>query len=464
MDKLIEPIEAVATLWSDAGLEALALERLALDSDAPVLPSSFAVDRAAQAAVGAAVLAATEVGRQRNGRVQRASVSRRAAAAECSAYFRIDGRVPEVWDKLSGLYRCRDGHVRIHANFAHHRDGALRLLGLGGDASRADVEAALLQRGAFEFEAAAAQAGLVVAALRSFADWDAHEQARAVAALPLIHWQRVGDAKPRPPPPLATDAQPLHGLRVLDLTRILAGPVGGRTLAAYGADVMLVNSPQLPNIEHIIDTSRGKLSCHVDLHTDAGRNALRELVRGADVFVQAYRPGGLDALGFGADALAALQPGIVVVSLSAYGHAGPWAGRRGFDSLVQTATGFNHAEAGAAGSATPKALPVQVLDYTSGFLMAFAAQAAWLRQQREGGSWQLRLSLARTGLWLRSLGRVRDGFAVKPPPIEAFLETTATPWGELRAVKHAGELAQTPAGWRRPSVPPGTHAPAWPAD
>jgi crotonobetainyl-CoA:carnitine CoA-transferase CaiB-like acyl-CoA transferase len=205
---------------------------------------------------------------------------------------------------------------------------------------------------------------------------------------------------------------------VLELTRILAGPVAGRTLAAYGADVLLVNSPALPNIDAIADTSRGKRSAHVDLRTDAGRDTLRVLVRDAHVFMQAYRPGALDALGFGAETLAAIAPGIVCVSLSAYGHVGPWAGRRGFDSLVQTATGFNVAEAQAAGAASPKAMPVQILDYAAGFLMAFGTAVALRRQATEGGSWHVRVSLAGTGRWLRSLGRVPDGLAARAPSFD----------------------------------------------
>jgi crotonobetainyl-CoA:carnitine CoA-transferase CaiB-like acyl-CoA transferase len=251
-------------------------------------------------------------------------------------------------------------------------------------------------------------------------------------------------------------------MRVLDLTRILAGPVCGRTLAAYGADVLLVNSPQLPNIENIAETSRGKLSCHVDLHERAGRAALRTLVQGAHAFVQGYRPGGLDALGFGAEQLAALRPGIVCVSLSAYGHVGPWRLRRGFDSLVQTATGFNDAEMRAAGADKPKALPVQILDYATGFLVAFAVQAALLRQSREGGSWHLRLALARTGLWLRSFRRVADGFAAPMPSLDAHMQSSPSGWGELRALRHAAQFELTPARWQRPAMPPGSHPPVWP--
>lgn len=453
----------LAALWCEAGLDAAAPQRLQLTGEEPVLRSSFALATAAQAAIAAATLAASEIGRVRNGLLQRVAVDKLAAAVECSGRFSIDGRVPDPWDALSGLYRCGDGWLRIHANFAHHRDGALRLLGLAASAQRAEVEAAVAVRSAFELEEAAAQAGLVMAALRSFKQWDAQEQAQALARAPLIEWQRIGDAPPSMWPALPQASRPLAGLRVLDLTRILAGPVCGRTLAAYGADVMLVNSPHLPNIESIIDTSRGKLSCHVDLRDAAGRQALRSMLESSAVFVQGYRPGALQDLGFGAEAAARMRPGIVYVSLSAYGYAGPWAARRGFDSLVQTASGFNDAEMRAAGDTKPRALPVQMLDYATGFLMAFAAQAALLRQAREGGSWHVRLSLARTGLWLRGLGRLADGFAAAPLDVEAFMQSSASGWGELRAPRHAGELLRTPSGWQRPSMPPGTHPAQWPA-
>ena len=464
MTKRPAPADVLKDLWSGAGMAPDALERASLTGTDPVLPSSFAVGTAAQTSIAAAALAATEIGRLRNGLVQGVAVAMVHAALECRGYFKIDGRVPEQWDKLSGLYRCRYGWVRIHANFAHHRDGALRLLGLaeGKGTERPAVEAALLTRGALEFESAAAQAGLVVAALRTFEEWDLLAHAAAVAAQPLITFERIGDAPPRVLPPLPAQALPLSGLRVLDLTRILAGPIGGRTLAAYGADVLLVNSPNLPNIESIIETSRGKLSCHVDLTTDGGRAALRSLLEDAHVFVQGYRPGGIAAQGFGAEGVARLRPGIVYVSLSAYGHTGPWAGRRGFDSLVQAATGFNLAEAAAAGSDQPRALPMQILDYATGYLIAFAAQAALLRQAREGGSWHARVSLVRTGRWIRDLERVENAFAVPVPSIPGSMETTASGWGELLASRHAAQLSQTPVAWARPSVKPGTHPPRWP--
>jgi crotonobetainyl-CoA:carnitine CoA-transferase CaiB-like acyl-CoA transferase len=455
---------AIEAIWHDAGLPASALAHLDLRGAEPALPSSFAVGTLAQASLGAAALAAAEIGHARNGLRQRVGLDMRHAALECACRFTIAGRAPELWDPIAGLYRCGTGWVRLHTNFAHHRDGVLHLLGLpvGPDTPRAAVAAALHERDALEFEQAAADAKLVVAALRSFDEWDRHPQSAAVAAAPLVEIEKIGDAPPLAWPALPREAAPLAGLRVLDLTRILAGPAGGRTLAAYGADVMLVNSPHLPNIEAIVDTSRGKLSALADLRDDAGREALRAVVRDAHVFIQGYRPGGLAALGFGPEALAALRPGLVVVSLSAYGETGPWGGRRGFDSLVQSATGFNLAEAQAAGASEPKALPVQILDMATGFLIAFGAQAALLRQQREGGSWRVRVSLARTGSWLRGLGRVAHGLAAPRPDFTGLMETTASGWGELVAMRHAAEFSHTPARWRRPSMPPGTDPLAWP--
>ncbi|MFT3820508.1 MAG: CoA transferase [Rubrivivax sp.] len=457
-------LDAAAALWREAGLPPAAIGRLQLPGREPVLPSSFALATALQASLGAAALAAAEIGRSRGGPPQQVSVDAEAVAAEASAHFSVDGRVPPAWDKLSGLYRAADGWLRLHANFAHHRDGALRLLGLpSGDATpRAAVAEALARWRALDFEQAAADAGLVAAAARRLDEWDAHPQAAAVAAQALPSLQRWEGGAPRPWVPLPPGAPPLQGLRVLDLTRILAGPTAGRVLAAYGADVLLVNSPHLPNIEAIADTSRGKLSAHVDLKTAAGREQMRSLLRDADVFLHAYRPGALAALGFGSAELQRLNPGLVDVALSAYGDSGPWAGRRGFDSLVQTATGLNLAEAQAFGSAEPRAFPLQVLDYGGGFLLAFAAQAALLRRAREGGFWQARLTLARTALWLRSLGRVQGFREVGRPPLDAHLETLDSGFGRLCAVRHAARFSQPWPANRRPSMPPGSHPPAWP--
>ncbi len=299
--------------------------------------------------------------------------------------------------------------------------------------------------------------------MRRFEDWDAHPQGRAVAQLPVLSLERIGEA---PVEILRPSERPLGGVRVLDLTRVIAGPVCGRCLAAHGADVLLVTAAHLPSMLPLaIDTGRGKLSARLDLRDETARARLCELIRGADVFVQGYRPGALAALGFGPGEVARLRPGIVYVSLSAYGHEGPWAERRGFDSLVQTATGFNAAEAEAAGLGEPKPLPAQALDHASGYLMAFGAMTALARRAQEGGTWHVRTSLAQTGRWLRELGRVTGGLACPEPDLPDVrdrLEDSASGFGRLTAVRHAAALAVTPTRWERPSAPLGTHEPRWP--
>jgi crotonobetainyl-CoA:carnitine CoA-transferase CaiB-like acyl-CoA transferase len=458
--------KVLADLWQVAGGHARSLDDVELGGAEPALPSSFRVGVAAQTSIAAATLAAAEVWRLRTGRRQRVSVDMRHAAAEFRSerYLRVDGNSPsEPWDRIARTYRCGDGRwVRLHTNFPHHRDGVLKLLGCAHD--RDAVAAALAGWKAEEFEQAAADAGLVVAMMRSPDEWAAHPQGQAIAAMPVIRIKRIGEAPATELP--ADPARPLDGVRVLDLTRVIAGPVCGRTLAAHGATVMNVTAPHLPAVEPlVVDTGRGKLAAHVDLRAEAGRETLRTLVRQVDIFVQGYRPFAIAGLGFERAALAELRPGIVCVSLSAYGNVGPWARRRGFDSLVQTATGLNHAEAEAAGIAEPKPLPCQALDHASGYLMALGAMMALLRRAREGGSWHVRVSLAQAGRWLSGLGRLDLGFDCRDPAfddVRDLLEESDSGFGRLTAVRHAGQLSQTPPHWQLPTVPLGTHAPAWP--
>lgn len=329
---------------------------------------------------------------------------------------------------------------------------------------RKAMQDALLKWEAEKFETAAADAKLVATMYRSPAEWASHAQGQAVATLPVFEIIKIGEAPARP---LLRDAErPLSGIRVLDLTRVIAGPVCGRALAAHGADVMRITAPHLPALPAIDpDTGRGKLSASLDLRTADDRDALASLLREAHVFVQGYRPGALARFGFSPEACADIRPGIVAVTLSAYGHAGPWADRRGFDSLVQTASGINYAEAEAAGLTQPKELPAQALDHASGYLMAFGAMMALARKTREGGSWHVRVSLAQTGRWLTRLGRLERGFGAPDPgpdDVASLIEESATPTGRLSFVRHAAALSETPAYWARPSLPLGTHAPVWP--
>ncbi len=333
-------LEILSDIWTSAGGDAAALDALTLTGEEPQLPSSFRVAAAAQASVAATGLAAANIWKLRSGEAQNVIVDMRHAVVECRSerYLRVDGKPPPpAWDAIAGIYKTRDQRfVRLHTNFPHHRDAVCKVLNC--KAERDDVQAALMQWDAEAFETAAYAGGCVVAMMRSHEEWSALPHAKALAELPLISIEKIGEAAPKPWP---KGDRPLAGIRVLDLSRVIAGPVAGRTLAAHGADVMLVSGPDLPAIAWLsIDNGRGKLSSFVELKSEQGRSTLRDLLAQADIFSQGYRPRALAALGFSPQDVAKLNPGIVYVTLSAYGHAGPWADRRGFDSLVQTSTGF----------------------------------------------------------------------------------------------------------------------------
>jgi crotonobetainyl-CoA:carnitine CoA-transferase CaiB-like acyl-CoA transferase len=458
-------MSALGHLLAVAGLDPALAGSADLSGAEPALPSSFALGTASQASIAAVALAAARLHAERGGAMQRVAIAMRHAAIEFRSerHLTLDGQPPpDPWDALAGAYPCGDGRmVRLHTNFPRHREAVLRLLGCA--AERPSVAAALAAREAFAFEAELAAAGGCAAALRSFAEWDAHPQAAALYAQPVLRLERIGDAPPKPLPAVAD--RPLAGLRVLDLTRVIAGPVAGRALAAHGAEVLHITSPALHFVPTLVmDTGRGKRPASLDLGDARDAATLRRLIAGADAWVQSYRPGALDGLGFGAETLAAQHPGLVLAELSAYGWDGPWAGRRGFDSLAQAATGFNIAEAEAAGTAPPRVLPCQPLDHASGYLLALGILAAWLRRAREGGSWRVRVTLAGTGLWLRSLGRVEHGFAAPEPDaaeVAPLLETRDTAFGRLATVRHAARMERTPAHWALPAAPLGSAPASW---
>ncbi|MDE1183099.1 CoA transferase [Paraburkholderia sp.] len=460
------PSLALDHLWTAAAGDPAAPDAVTFSGDDPALPSVYRVGTLASATIAAQALAAAECLRVRTGVRQRIDVEmRRAAAAfRSERYLRVNaGPPPELRHPTMGFYETRDGRwIQLHTNFPHHLDGVLKVLGCDG--TREAVAEAIRGWDGAMLDQTLADAGLCAALIRSPREWAALDQARAVANLPLFEITRIGDAPPEAPG-RGDAVRPLSGTRVLDLSRIIAGPVAGRTLAQHGAQVLLINGPHLPNIAPlVIDNGRGKRSATLDLRDDAARDRLRALIRDTDVFQQAYRPGALAARGFAPETLAQLRPGIVCVSVSAYSHAGPWAQRRGFDSLVQSASGIAWTESRAAHSDAPKHLPCQALDHATGYLAAFGAMIALARRAQEGGSWHVRVSLAQTGRWLQSMGQIEHGWQapdVTIDDVQDCLETVDSPFGRVRGTRPAERMSASPPYFARPPVEIGADAPCW---
>lgn len=383
-----------------------------------VLPGPYRVTELAATCVEKATTAAYELLTLRGGTPPSCTVHKghAAEAFRSERHTRVTGEKPKpLWAPLSGDYRTADGWVRLHANYPHHAVAIRRVLG-------GDPAPEVARRSSVEVEETVLAAGGAAAALRTRDDWLTTGPGTAVRQEPLVAMEKIGDAAPRQ---LGPATVPLAGVRVLDLTHVIAGPVCGRVLAAHGADVLHVTPPQWPVLLDLVrDTDFGKRQCTVDLGDE-----LRALVADADVFVQSFRPGALARKGFGPEDLAALRPGIVVVSLSAYGHTGPWRDRRGFDSLVQMSSGI----AAHGGLDKPRALPAQALDHGTGWLAAYGAMTALRRRATGGGSWHVRLSLARTAEWLHDLGR-QDGpvSEVDPTP---WLTETGSDFGRLTHIR-----------------------------
>jgi crotonobetainyl-CoA:carnitine CoA-transferase CaiB-like acyl-CoA transferase len=390
------------------------------------------------------------------------------ASLRSGHYMKLgDGEVSHARNTIMGVYPTKDGRWSyLHCNFPNHRTAALSVLGVPED--RAAVARAVLNWNAPDLEEAIIAAKGAGGMVRTHTEWAKHPQAVAIAALPLMEIVRIGDS---PPEKLPDGNRPLSGIRVLDLTRVLAGPTCARTLAEHGADVLKITGAHLPNLGYQeFDTGHGKLSAHLDLREQRDVDTLRGLVRETDVFSQGYRPGTLGNRGLSPEELAAIRPGLVYVSLCAFSHAGPWASRRGFDTVVQTVSGITSRQAEIVPGKTPgpQFYPVSAIDYCTGYLMAFGAMVALARRAREGGSWLVRISLAQVGKWIVDRGEVpadaaRDAPAeFTPAELERWSTVTETPSGRLRHLMPVVQLSETPPYWARPSVPLGYHQPVWP--
>jgi len=426
------------------------------------LPSAFPVTEIATAAIAAAGAAVASLTGARTGTTPSVRVDRRLASLWFLASIRPEGwRVPPVWDAVAGVYPSADGWIRLHTNAPHHRAVAEQVLGAGG--TREEVGEAVRAWQAEPLERAIVDAGGCAAAMRSVAEWDRHVQGRAVAQEPLVDLERF--EHPASPAGMGSAERPLAGVRVLDLTRVLAGPVATRFLAGYGARVLRIDPPDWDEPPVVPEVTLGKRCARLDARTEAGRETLARLIRDADVLVHGYRPGALERLGFGLDVRRGLNPGLVDVTLDAYGWTGPWRERRGFDSLVQMSSGIAEAGMRWAAADRPTPLPCQALDHATGYLMAAAAVLGLKEREVGEGALHAKTSLARTARLLLDHERAggAPGQGLEPESSEDLAPgVEATAWGPARRLRPPLEVGRAELRWDYPAEPLGASAAAWP--
>ena len=440
-------IESVALAFPEAAYD----EAVQITGEGE-LPSWFDVTGLATASMGIAGAALAAYGGA--GTV---TVHRRLASLWFGMTLQpIGWNLPSIWDSVAGDYETGDGWIRLHTNAPHHKAAALAVLSTGAD--RDDVDAAVRGWEALALETAIVEAGGCAAAMRSLDAWRDHPQGRAVRAEPLIDWQEHAAS----PVERAVDPdRPLAGIRVLDLTRVLAGPVATRFLAGFGANVLRIDPPDWDEPAVIPEVSLGKRCAGLDLREPDDRSRFEDLLATADILVHGYRPSALDGLGYDHATRLGLNPRLIDVSLDAYGWTGPWAGRRGFDSLVQMSSGIAQRGMERARATRPVPLPVQALDHATGYLMAASALHA-LSARREGRILRARHSLARTAALLTDHQReLENATPLEPASGDLAEAIEATFWGPARRWKFPLSGPGLHSTWRHPAGPLRRDAALW---
>jgi len=445
-------------VWRSLGGQETAASVLSFTGDGD-LPSAYAVTDFASAAIAVAALSVSELIGRASSSISTVAIDRRLSSFWFGWSIRpIDWKMPPAGDPITGDYRTSDGWIRLHTNAPHHRAAAEHVL--GGHADRTSMAAAVATWAKQDLEAAIVEAGGCAAEMRSYAEWKDHPQGRTVAAEPLANIVATDRAAPsswKPAP-----FRPLAGLCVLDLTRVLAGPVATRFLAGYGADVLRIDPPSWDEPGVTPEVTLGKRCARLDLEDSADRECFEALLSQADILVHGYRPGALDHLGYDLAARHSISPGLIDVSLSAYGWSGPWATRRGFDSLVQMSAGIAETGMRWSQSDRPVPLPVQALDHATGYFMAATAIRALTRRFDDGFGTVARLSLAGTAKLLLDNGD-RDPFSLLLPETTADLSSTVehTDWGDARRLAPPAAVAGVPMHWACPARKLGSALPVW---
>ena len=469
--------DVVEELWAGLGLPSEALSRLHLEGDSePALPSSFRIGVLAQSSIALSALAAAQLHALHSGiAVPSVDVPLQHAIIEFkSEKFYTTDEQPHAapQNPIGGLHRAADGYIRVHDSFPNHSNGMLKLVGLPIGSNREQLANEIAKWRSVELENITTVKGNLAAyALRSYGEWDALPQSQAISDFPIRVQPLSSNSSKGVMGRLPKGSSKcLKGLRVVEMSRVIAAPLCGKTLAAHGADVIWITSPNLPDLPSIDrEFGRGKRTVQLDIHDSSDKTRLLELIKGCDVFIQGFRPGSLAKYGLSIEELVKINPDIVIANMSAFGPAGPWASQRGFDSLVQTCSGMNLSEAEHAGRGEPaRPLPCQALDHASGYLLATGVIAALYHRAVQGGAWQVDVSLAGTMKYLRSLGQYsgNSGFQCRDykqqtevPP--EYLETRETAFGRVTAVKHSARISGCEVGWDIMPKPLGSDSAEW---
>ena len=443
-----------------------------LGSD-PVLETNFKLAQTASAALASVGVAINDLWELKTGRRQCVKIDARAATAALQSKNYLQSRNSEgVFQNLTdpdhetnrgltGIYQTKDGRwVLPHFGLDHLRRRMLDLL--QAEANKDSVMKAVGKWDALKLEGAMDEASVCGGMIRTNEEWLSEAHGKVLAAKPVVEIIKIGESDPEPMP---GGDRPLSGIKALDLTRILAGPIAGRTLAEHGADVLMVTAPNLPQVwSYVADTSHGKRSCFLDLHKESERRLMLDLVKRADVFTQGYRPDKINQLGFGPEKLAEVRPGLVYVSISCFGADGPFSHRAGWEQIAQIMTGIAAEGIQTSSEYKPKTLPAAANDYITGYLGAYGTLLALARRAREGGSYHVRVSLCQTAMMIYRQGKIiilPEGLRLNPTEINALRIETKGYLGDIRHLGPVLDLSVTQPYWALSTPELGSSKPIW---
>lgn len=471
---------AFSELMSIRAGKELEQDEVTITGNDPMFKTPFCLGETIADALAARAVAANDLWELRTGRRQKISIDVRAAAATCLGGTDMTLRrneigiykpIPESNEiahmvALTKPWQTADNRWFLpHFNLPHLQERVLSVL--KSENTPKGVAKAISQWKAEDIDAAIADVNASGGIIFTPEEWLKHPHGAYLASVPVVEITKIADSDPEPLPYGSEVSEPLTGIRVLDLTRILAGPTAGIGMAEHGADVLMVTAPSLPQVPAFVrDTSHGKRSCFLDFKDADQAARLKELAEEADVFIEGYRPNRLEAHGFGPNDLATLRPGIIYVSVNCFGSGGPYASRAGWDQVAQAVTGMCFTQGEAEGAGRPKLAPVFVCDFLTGFLGTFGAMIALARRAREGGSYRVQVSLCQSAMLIQRQGLI-DNFENAPGKLSsAEFELYAvcddnTVYGELKSLGPVIRMSETPARWSKTTPELGSCKPEW---